>query len=526
MNRTALLSVKWQFAGFVALGVALGFANGRQLVPGLIWFVPGVLLALMRHSSTRISLLGLVLASAIAGGLQWTGIVPLSLPLSIGSAVALGLVLAIPFAADRLCFDRLPLLASLLVFPLAQVSLELATASLLPYASFGAWAYTQTFAPSMIQIASLFGFWAVTFVVAAMAPAIATALTQTGARRWLGVLLAGAMVLATLTFGSWRLATLPVRTPTVTLVGLAAKPSDLTAIIETKDGCGGDACAKARADARDQVDRLFLRTEAAARKGKVNFITWSEAAAPLFVEDVPAFAERAQRLARHYHLYFAPAVFIIEPGRTRWRNEVYLYDPAGRRIATHLKSKPVPGEISVDGPDRLSVVKTPIGPVGLAICYDMDFQALARQASGARLMLVPGSDWLAIDPLHPNMVAMRAVENGYAILRPSRESASVSFDGFGREIGRTAWQGVDEPTVRATLESAAPGTLYSKLGDAFAYLAVMAFVALCIAARLSRRQRMSEGSCQTLQPRQPSSYAACIPKLHLVLCYSDAERTE
>jgi apolipoprotein N-acyltransferase len=167
---------------------------------------------------------------------------------------------------------------------------------------------------------------------------------------------------------------------------------------------------------------------------------------------------------------------------------VYLFDPGGRRIAAHLKSKPVPGEISVDGPDQLVTAPTSIGLVGLAICYDMDFQALARQASGARLMLVPGSDWLAIDFLHPNMVALRAVENGYAVLRPSRESASVAFDGFGREIGRTAWQGVDEPIVRATLRSTAPRTLYSRIGDVFAYVAAMALAALCLAAFHSGRR--------------------------------------
>ena len=280
---------------------------------------------------------------------------------------------------------------------------------------------------------------------------------------------------------------IPGQTSPVTLVGLAAKPSDLTTIIKAKDGCGANDCAEARADAREQVDRLFLRTEAAARKGDVDFITWSEAAAPLFVEDVAAFDARARSLSQQYQLYLAPAVFIIEPGRTPWRNEVYLFNPAGRRIAAHLKSKPVPGEISVDGPDRLSLVKTPIGLVGLAICYDMDFQALARQASGARLMLVPGSDWLAIDPLHPNMVAMRAVENGYAILRPSRESASVAFDAFGREIGRTQWRGVNEPMVRATLRSTAPRTLYSRIGDVFAYLAAISFAALCAIAGLSKQ---------------------------------------
>jgi apolipoprotein N-acyltransferase len=493
INRITFFGLKWRFAAFVLIGAALGFSNGRNLVPGLIWVVPGLLLALMRGSSMRVALIGLMLASAVAGGLQWTGVVPLSLPLSIASAVALGSVLGLPYAVDRLCFNRLPVLAGLFVFPLAQVSLELSTASLLPYASFGAWAYTQTFAPTIIQIASLFGFWSVSFVIALMAPAIAGALTHTRSQRWSGLAVAGSLVLVTLAFGSWRLASVPQQAAPVAMAGLASKPSDLTAIIAAKDGCEADACAKARADARDQVNQLFRRTEAAARLGHLDFVTWSEAAAPLFVEDLPAFLDRAKGVARRYRLYLAPAVFIVEPGHTPWRNAVYLFDPGGRNIAVHVKSKPVPGEISVDGPDRLAIARTPMGLVGLAICYDMDFQALARQASGARLMLVPGSDWLAIDPLHPNMVALRAVENGYAVLRPSRESASVAFDGFGREIGRTEWQGVDEPTVRATLHSAAPRTLYSRIRDVFAYLAALAFVILCAVAALSSPQHRYGG---------------------------------
>ena len=297
---------------------------------------------------------------------------------------------------------------------------------------------------------------------------------------------------ASLLFGSWRLASVPVQTEPVMLAGLASKPSDLTSIIAAKDGCGADGCAKARAEARDQVNRLFLRTEAAASTGHLDVVTWSEVSAPLFSEDLPAFLERAKNLARRRRLYFAPAVFIVEPGHLPWRNEVYLFDPDGRRIATHLKSKPVPGEISADGPDQLAIARTPIGFIGLAICYDMDFQVLARQASGARLMLVPGSDWSAIDPLHPNMVALRAVENGYAVLRPSRESASVAFDGFGREIGRTAWRGVNEPIVRAALQSKAPVTLYSKIGDVFAYVAALIFATLCMAAGLSKRRSRQE----------------------------------
>lgn len=477
-----------RFLLFVAIGAALGFANGRYLVPGLIWIVPGVLIALMRSSSTRAALAGLVAASAIAGAVQWTGVVPLSLPISMGAAMALGAILGLPYLADRLLFDRVPPMLGLLIFPSAQVSLELATSSVLPYASFGAWAYTQTFAPVMTQIASLLGFWAVSFVVASIAPAIALVIGPAGHKRWSGFAIAGPLVIATLAFGIWRLEAVPLATPSVRLAGIASKPSDLTSIIAAKDGCGADNCAKAQADARDQVDRLFARTEDVARGGKVDFVTWSEVAAPLFPEDEPAFLARAQRLAKQYQIYLAPAVFVVEAGRTPWRNEVILFDPQGNRVATHLKSRPVPGEISIDGPDRLELVPTPVGPVGLAICYDMDFQALARQASGARLMLVPGSDWLAIDPLHPNMVALRAVENGYAVLRPSRESASVAFDGFGREIGRTEWQGVDAPSVEAILETQAPRTLYSRIGDIFAYFAAAVFLVLSLVGILRGRR--------------------------------------
>lgn len=486
MNRNFMFAGKTRLVAFLAIGAVLGFANGRFLVPGLIWIAPGLLLALMRVSSLRISMTGLLIASATAGALQWTGVVPLSLPGSMATAAGLGIFLALPYAADRLCVDRLPPTFALFVFPLAQVSLELTTSSILPYASFGAWAYTQTHAPFMTQIASLFGFWSVSFLVALMAPALAAFVTQTGFRRTAGLGVAGSLALTTLLFGVWRLTSVPFQAVPIVVAGLASKPSDLAAIIAVKDGCGVDNCAKARADARNQVNRMFLRTEAIARERKTNFVTWSEVAAPLFSDDLPAFMQRASHLARQYRVYLAPAIFVVEPGSTPWRNEVLLFDPEGRRVAAHRKSKPVPGEISVNGSDQLSVTSTPFGKVGLAICYDMDFQALAREVSGARIVLVPGSDWLAIDPLHPNMVALRAVENGYAVLRPSRESDSVAFDGFGREIGRTAWRGVEEPVVKATLRSAAPPTLYSQIGDVFAYVAALFLLALFAAAARSK----------------------------------------
>lgn len=491
-------------AGFAVLAIALGFANGRVIIPGLIWIVPGLLLALLRASRPRIAFSGLFLTGLIAGGLQWNGVVPLAPALSVLAACVLGVVLLTPFALDRLLHDRLPPWAAFLLFPVAQVSLELGTSVVLPYASFGAWAYTQTAFPPVFQSASLLGFWSVSFVIACAASGLA-ALLVARKRRSLAVPIgASALVVGALVFGFVRLAAEPGQTTPLTVVGIASKPSDFTNIIAVKGGCGADDCAAARADAKTHVGAMFARSELAVREGGAKLILWSEVAAPLFPDDLAPFLARAESFARENSIYFAPAFFVVEPARPPWRNEVYLFDPNGARIAMHLKAKPVPGEISVNGPDTVAMAQTNVGAIAMAICYDMDFPWLARKGAGARLMLAPGSDWAAIDPLHPNMVAMRAVENGYAVVRPSRESASVAFDPYGRELARTEWRGVERPTVRATIRTAPVATLYARIGDVFAYFCAAVLAAL-IGWALIRSPRAREERMRPQAIQQPQS---------------------
>jgi apolipoprotein N-acyltransferase len=458
------------------LGLALSYANGRNMVNLLIWVAPGLMLALLRAAPLKQALAGGFLAALLVGAMQWTGVVPLPTWMSAAAASGLGLILFLPFLADRLAYKRLTGLNLFLVFPLAQVALELALSVLSPFGTWGAYAYTQTDFPVMVQIASLGGHWAISFVAAAAAPALAALVSgQTAMRDRVKPLAVFALILAaTVSIGAYRLSQAPVDPPLDRVTALAAKPADLALIYSLKPGCDPALCQRARTDARAQTAAMVARTRAAAQAG-TDIIVWSEVAAPVFGEDEAALMAELQAIARTSRTMIAPAIWVIRPGVRLWENKVLLIDQSGTVLRSYLKSRPVPGDLDVLGTGKLEVVSTSLGKIGLGICYDMDFQALGRTAQGADIVLVPGSDWAAIDPLHPRMVGMRGVENGYAVVRPSRRSQSIAFDQFGKILGSADYYTQDNPTLDVQVPKGSGGTFYSRTGDWFAYLCLFGF---------------------------------------------------
>lgn len=484
-RRAVLLSL-------LGLGVAtllLAFANGRHLVPLLAWVAPGLLLAALRNLPARWAVGGALVTSLLVGAVQWTGVVPLPSPLGALAAAGLGPVLAVPYLADRWLSPELPWAAAMLVFPCAQVTLEWLLFIVSPFGTFGAFAYTQAEWPVVLQVASLAGLWAVSLVVALAAPALAALLRPRPDLRPAAAFLA--LAVAVLTFGAVRLAGSPDDSRAVQAAAIAAKPSDLTSIYATKAGCGSDGCASARRDARRIGAAMLSRTAAEAQAG-AQLVVWSEVGIPVFVDELPDLTARLQALTREHRLHLAAALWVIEPGTRLWRNEVLLLTPDGQIAETYLKSQPVPGDLDVIGPGVLPVRATAAGRLGLGICYDLDFPDVARTAAGADLLLVPASDWAEITPLHARMVALRAVENGYAVVRPARQGLSMATDRHGRVLAIDDWFTSEQPTVRARVPVAGAPTFYARTGDVLPYLAMAGLLILAWTAvgsvRLGRQR--------------------------------------
>jgi apolipoprotein N-acyltransferase len=469
------------------------------LVPAFAFLGPMLLLAVMRAVPVKRALLGGAGGMLVVAAVQWGGVVPLPQPWTTFAAALLGPVLLIPYAIDRLLADRLGTWPLLLVFPTAQVTLEWLIYQVSLFASFGALAYTQAGWPLLLQLASVTGLWGISFLVALAGSAGAALLSEP--RDWRPAGAFGGALGAALLFGGLRLAaapdpTLPTTVNAVRVAGLAAKPADLSLIYATKAGCGSDRCASARADARSKFDAMLRRTEAAARKG-AQLVVWSEVAGTIFADEEAAALARLSALAKQQRITVVGGLWIIRPGVKLWENKALLIGPDGRLLASYLKSRPVPGDLDVIGPGILPVVETALGRLALGICYDMDYPSLGRSADGAGLMLVPGSDWDAIDPLHPKMIALRAVENGYAVVRPSRQSRSVAFDAYGRLAGSADWQASAEPKVLAALSTQPVATFYHRSGDWFAFACVAALAGLALLGWLSPKGRLPKQSAAT-----------------------------
>ena len=103
-------------------------------------------------------------------------------------------------------------------------------------------------------------------------------------------------------------------------------------------------------------------------------------------------------------------------------------------------------------------------------------------------MFLPSSDNLGVDPFHTQIAAIRAIEGGYSILRSTRMGLSAGIDPQGRIRG---WLSANETVERiliTTIPREGIWTLYSKVGDLIAYLAVLGVLVLT-GFRVSRRKK-------------------------------------
>jgi predicted amidohydrolase len=128
-------------------------------------------------------------------------------------------------------------------------------------------------------------------------------------------------------------------------------------------------------------------------------------------------------------------------GDKRVRNTSVLLGPDGATLAVyskiHLFDIDLPGmehlkESKAVAPgDKLVVAQTPLGPVGLTICYDLRFPELYRELGrrGARVLCVPSAFTERTGKAHwETLLRARAIENLAYVFAP----AQVGHHGGGR----------------------------------------------------------------------------------------------
>ncbi|SNX96555.1 apolipoprotein N-acyltransferase [Geodermatophilus sabuli] len=488
----------------------LPFANLQTLIPLTAWVAPVFLMRFSRSQRPLTGLLVLTVAMSLAllAGLR-NGFFPVEDGVGYYLFVAmLGLGGALPFAVDRLLAPRLTGLPRTLVFPAAVTTADFIGTISSAYGAAGSTAYSQYAGLPLLQLASVTGIWGLTFLVSWLAPVVNELWERglEGSRHRSPSVVFAATLAAALVFGGAQLAFATPAADTVRVAALAPDRQLSDLAYSAPPLTPGDPAE--RAAVRDEyfrpvLDELFERSEREAEAG-AEIIAWSEAAALTLEEEQSAVVARAADLAREHGVYLQVSMMVQladagdgSDGAAVNENHAVLMDPRGTVVWDYLKSKPVPGDGHDPGPGIVPTVDTPYGRLATIICQDDFFPGLVRQAgrAGVDILLVPSSDWRSISAWHAQQAPFRAVENGVALVRPTRQGISLATDAQGRLLGHKAdYFTAADQTLVVSVPTQGTGTWYARMGDTVAFASAVGLLVLTRAAWNSRSRRRDGGA--------------------------------
>ncbi len=452
-----------------ATAALLYFGNGLMPLWPLIWFAPlPVLLLALRRSAWQGGLLAF--AAWLAGCLNlWHYFRVVGIPRAAWLVYcgATALAFAVCVLLLRGLARRRLFWSAWVALPAGWVSFEFVRNLLWPHGSTACIAYSQLNFLPFLETASLAGPWGMGFVLMLLPAGLALGIDlwmseRKQAWRLLGATSGG--LAALLIFGAVRL--------DVPQGGLETKVG-----LVASDANGGAP-----------MQRLFENYAARARQLIVQgaqVVVMPEGLGTVLDSSVAQADAIFQPIADQ-----TGAVLVVGMGRigeSGRYDEAHIYAP-GTAVRSYDKEHLLPPwETShfTPGTSR-TLIAVPGKAEGqtwaVAICKDLDFTNPARAygQAGASLMLTPAGDFRVDGFFHGHIAVMRAVEDGFSLVRAARHGLLTVADDRGRIVAEVASGSAPFAMLMATVPAGHSDTLYLLLGDWFGWctIALLALVLL------------------------------------------------
>ena len=159
---------------------------------------------------------------------------------------------------------------------------------------------------------------------------------------------------------------------------------------------------------------------------------------------IPRWVELCAEIAANYNILFSPGSAPVLDADGQYRNRAFLFGPDGligvqdKQIMTRFEREKWFIAAGVHG---LRAFETPIGRLGILICYDNEFPMLARKLAedGADLILAPScTDTLAGSYRVRIGAQARALENQIAVLASPTAGRAPWSPAMDENKGRAA----------------------------------------------------------------------------------------
>jgi apolipoprotein N-acyltransferase len=387
--------------------------------------------------------------------------------IATSGGVIIGLLVLVARGAARLWNNW----AAALVFPILYSALSF----LLAYQYDGTWAnpaYRMDTLRPLLQLASITGIWGIVFAMTLPASAIAFAWYRAGSGKpWLAAtsVALGAFA-AVMIFGFARLAT-SVRQPRVRVAMIAS------------DHQIGSWRATDRGKAEDLLNFYASQVPKAAAQG-AQVVLLPEKIVSATADDRDTLNKTLSDAASASHVWIVAGVNELDNAPKT--NAAWIFSSDGNFVGEYHKHYFVRGfEAGYQPGDSIFTFDAPWGKTGVAICKDLDYPWFIRSygEKDIRLMLVPAWDWEGPNALmHERMSWVRGVENGFATARSAKTGYVTAHCAYGSSLASSSTFDQDPAIVVANLPLGPGTTPYTRFGDWFGWLAIVASIVIIIAA--------------------------------------------
>jgi len=448
--------------------VFLFFFNGRWILPLAAFIAPLFLIRFFRFQKPFKGFLFIVLAGWISNIFIWKEMMPMSGFFYYFLMFMMSVSTSLTFLFDRVFTQKIKGIISTLVFPSAYVLMEFIVVSTNPSGSYGTLAHTQTSLP-LLQIVSVTGIWGLVFIITWTSSIINWLWDYSFERSKfnLAFLIYGIPFLAVILFGQSRLS-INTKNETVRIASINISK----AALKNRHNANVDSLVEAA------NNDFLINCEIAASSG-AKIVFGIETVISLHKDNETEFIEKAKVIAQKGSIYLGLPMEVIPKDfpEKRPENKIIWISPKGELLFTYHKAKPTPGEGNY-GDGVIKYFDSPFGRISSTICFDMDFPTLISQVNNMNIdiMLVPGNDWQEIAPYHTYVASARAIEQGFNMVRATSRGLSASFNYKGQLLSSMDYFTSNDIILYSDVPTKGQKTVYSILGDYFAWLCIIFFV--------------------------------------------------
>jgi apolipoprotein N-acyltransferase len=502
MNKKNVLPLVWFVLGF---GIFMS-TRASNFIPhwdAAIVIAPVFVLAFARSLPTKkanlLTLLGFLLSFNIAlWGLFDMGDEIATMLYNLVRSSAIALLYSLPYMVDRTMYPKLGKrrILSTLTFPIASTAVMFLISLEGPFDGdmiTSVYGYGHLVFKQLASIAGLFGFvfifsWFASVANYAWEERFSWGQIKTVALSFSLVLL------ALLLFGVVKTASLTNPEPdTVQVAAIFLLP---------EDGKGFDPdglFSKDPSPYEKTVSEIgALAAQAASNGAKI--VAFQETAIKINEQDESTLIKDLTTMAVENDIYLSLGYGVFPNEGKGWNKAILISNQGVLEVDYRKRYLLGMGDLFGEtliyrkGPEVIQSVETPYGRIAVSICRDMSFASYARQAGEQQvdIMLDPSYD---VPKSGGPMYALRAIENGFSMVRPVYNGYSFAVDYNGKLLADMDSDRTDTGIMYADVPTKGVNTLYARIGDLFGWICVFGlfgFIPLSIILSARQKKRMHQ----------------------------------